>query len=790
MIRRWSAKLLNLSIHRPWSVLIAMCCLTLLTVPGLFRLEVRTDGHALVPKKDPVVQVDREVREIFGIRDPIVILIETAHPEGIYNVATLDSVRKISDAVLELPGIESHDVTSLATERRDRVFPGTLKFRQYLNPFPDTPRLMDVLREDIDAAEILDGTLVSEDGTAVTVMVGVPEGAAGGFRDRQELLRRLRELVAPFETEQDRISVVGAPVAEALLGAHIFEDLELLLPLAFLVIAVVIWLGCGRVWGVALALFEVGAALVFTFGLMGWLDFPIYLSTAVLPVILTTIGLADEIHIFWHYQQILDGDDDESLRPLERAMADMSRPVILSSVTTSLAFLSFLSSPIAPVWSFGLFAAVGTLFCMVWSLTVVPACLALLPPSRMRRPARSWGVFGKGTLVPPVAFLMRHRRLAFGALALVTVALGWQVRALFIQDSWVQGFRPDSEFRRETHRANQLLHGTHVLLARLSFDAPEEMIPQVFSRRGPLLSPEILEAIGGLEEHIRAQPTVGGVLGTYSHLSTVSYLWLGRKEGTRRVPDEPRRVDLIINRFDRGRGEHRRREVVADDLEQTLVTIFLEDANYRDTQRLMDSVRDYVEEHLSPYGARLDFAGDVAVSQAMIPAVVRTQVLSLLLALGGALIVLCVLFRSIRLGLLAVAPTCVAVLWIFGLMGWLEIPLGVATSMFCAITLGIGVDYAIHYVERWRANRRQGHADAALRSVREAGPAILVDALAIALGFGLLASSQVPANARLGILVAGALAVSAVLTLVGLSLVVSRKRTVDAPVPRPLEVEA
>ncbi|HEV2843616.1 MAG TPA: MMPL family transporter, partial [Thermoanaerobaculia bacterium] len=190
--------------------------------------------------------------------------------------------------------------------------------------------------------------------------------------------------------------------------------------------------------------------------------------------------------------------------------------------------------------------------------------------------------------------------------------------------------------------------------------------------------------------------------------------------------------------------------------------------------------------------ARVELAGDVAVSQAMIPAIVRTQMGSLLLALVINLAIVALLFRSWRYGLAAVAPTAVAVAWTFGLMGWLGMPLGVATSMFCAVTLGIGVDYGIHFLERFRAAEAAGGAWPDRVAVAEAGPAILVDTLAIALGFGLLAFSQVPTNRWLGLLVAIALASACLLTLTGaggMLALLRRRRSEELPVAAPGMVE-
>ena len=285
---------------------------------------------------------------------------------------------------------------------------------------------------------------------------------------------------------------------------------------------------------------------------------------------------------------------------------------------------------------------------------------------------------------------------------------------------------------------------------------------------GPLLDPGILRGLGDFETFLRQRPEVGGVLGPASQLTTVSYLWQGRREEAKKLPDDPYRAARLIELFDDARGARRRREVIADGLDRTVVSIFLKEANYRDTARLMEAIRVYEKAHLRPLWARIDFAGDVAVSQAMIPQIVRSQVWSTVTSLIACWLVIAWLHRSARLGLLAVIPGYVAVLWVFGIMGWFGIPLGVATSMFSGIALGIAVDYAIHYLERYRVAQDLGVEAPQLWALEDAGPAIVIDAIAIAVGFGILIASQVPANHRLGLLVAVALAASCILTLVGL----------------------
>lgn len=773
-------RLAQRAIDRPRRAIAVMVGLTLLAAPGLLRLELRTDGHSLVPPDDPAVRIDAEAREHFGLRDPVLVVVVTDHPDGIYNAGTLARVADLTSALAGIEGIGSGHVMSLATEKRERLDPGSdFSFRSFLDPLPEDARGLALLRQDLSrpSAAILRGTLLADDGRAAAIVVDVPGGHLEGDQgDRVTIVRQILEVVKGVEAPPDRVLVVGAPVAETLLGDHVLEDLALLLPLTLVVMSAVLWLGCRRLWGVLLGLMEIGACLVWVFGLMGWLGVPVYLSTAILPVLLTTLGLADEIHIYWHYQHLLgsrpQGARGEHPAAVRETMEQMTGPVVLASITTAIGFLSFAPSGVLPVFWLGLFGALGVLFCLVWSLTALPAALALLPPERMVRPARRSGP-GPGLTVRLVPPLWRRRWLVVGGLALVSVAAAAGVRRLYVYDSWIEGFAPGSPFRRATEEANRRLYGTHILQLELRFATPPEGNPRSWSREGPLLDPAAVALVGDVEAFARRQPGVGGTLGLHSQLTALSHFWEMAEPG-QVLPADPFDMDRLLRRFDLGRGLYRRLEVVDEPLERTVVTVFVREGNYRRTEKLMRALRGYEKEHLIPRSCRMRFAGDLAVSQAMIPAIVRSQVSSVLLSLLAELAVLCLLYRSLRWGIVALVPAALSVLWVFGLMGFAGIPLGVATSMFCAITLGIGVDFGIHLIERFRQSPQADSFERARAALAEAGPAIVANTLLNALGFGVLAFSQVPSNARLGLLVAAALIAACVLTLLGLGLLLSR----------------
>lgn len=860
------------SIRHPKTVIALAMLATLAAAPGVLRLKLRTDGHALIPASAPEIAIDRAIRDEFLVRDPVVIVISSDHRDGIFNAGTLRLVQNLTKEFQDLPDVRSEDVFSLATEHGHRVKPGTLQFRKFLEPLPTTPETLRRLRGDLQGIELYNGTLVSADQSATAVFVGAPEQA-----DRSRFLATVRDIVLSLGAIPEHIDIIGAPVAEAMLGTHILQDLGVpsailgaaitleretdgpvsgsslhkfrvwlgghvgLVPVAIGVMFIVFLVGFRSLPAAGLPLMEVGACLVFVFGLMGWLDVPVYLTVAVLPVILTAIGVADEVHIFARYVENLRNQSTGHLETLTATMREMGPPVVKTSVTTAVGFLSFAISPIGPVRAFGIFTAVGVLFCMLWSLTVIPAALAMIPP-RYVVSRRSAAKRGRSASAMKNSAGMGRPRAVIIAAVIIVCAAPFGIQRIVVQDSWINGFAEDSDFYKATKHFNDQFLGMHTLLLRIDagcdsvsgrmpyddverqrlrwpadlvsdpqtlvgrrvrLERPsaqrttshsrthiweswiesveregEEIVATVDRatgppravlrlrgageldfeiRREPFVEPEMLHHIAAFEDFLEAQreDAVGGVIGTADYMMTTRLMSRGLNPSQRIIPETRDGVDWLWKQYKRIRGSERLRQVISESHCRSVINVFLKDANFVDTARLLRKIRDYETTHLKPHGMTISLAGDVAVSQTLIGAIVSTQTRSLLLSLVGILAVASLMGRSLMWGVLCVIPCAMAVLINFAVMGWAGIPLGVATSMFAGMTLGIGVDYAIHLMERFRhaCDRGLARADAISDAVRSTGPAIFIDALAVGLGFGVLTLSQVPANARLGALV-------------------------------------
>src|SRR5262249_11243804 len=144
-----------------------------------------------------------------------------------------------------------------------------------------------------------------------------------------------------------------------------------------------------RIIASILPMAEVGACLLFIFGLMGWFDVPVYLTIAVMPVLLTAMAVTDEIHVYSRYFALLHEKHVEDHRELvQETMDEMVCRVVNTSRTPATGLFPFAFPPLKPVVALGLFTGIGVMFCLFWSLSVMPAFLSLIKPAWLRAHSR------------------------------------------------------------------------------------------------------------------------------------------------------------------------------------------------------------------------------------------------------------------------------------------------------------------------------------------------------------------------------------------------------------------
>lgn len=742
-VRGGVKRLIQGSVSRPWAVIVtfglATACLALL----LPSLRVETDGRALFAADQPELLENQAIEEHFGSTDLIILGIDLGpEPTARFDSpSVLTAVYHLSERLESMEGLRPGSIRSLATEPVARWSDLGLDLEPALAIPPDSTEEAEAIGRLAKGEPLFERTLVSENGRHLAIFAS-PEPSADPTADRQALVRQVRRLADEIETSTPAIAKVrllGSVVAETTLGNHVLSDLSLLLPVSMAVIALLLWFWFRRWLLVAIGLGEAGAVVIWSLAAMALLERPLSLVSVVMPVILATYCVADTIHIGQRVRERAEsrreGGRAQDRRTIVSAVTDVARPVICTSLTTGFGFLCFTISPIPPVRDFGLFTAFGVFTALGVSLLVVPAAMVAgrFLERRQAQPAvpQRWARTLEGLAVVAT----RHPTRVLLTATAVTAGLGIGISQLELRDRWLDNFEQADPLVAADRWFNDGFAGSNLLNV-------------VVSPEPSALAPSALTDLQRFARTLSADPSVGGVRSLADQMRSV-----GRAlDGVDQLPEtlaEAREWALLV---EMAGGAAALDDFVSPDEGSANLWIYLRQADSATTAGAIARAEAF--DWSLPMSEPLKFGGDALLGLALVRSIAKSLVWSLVLALAVTLTTAALMLRSWRAGCLALLPVGLAVTWNFGLMGWLGIPLGVATSTFSAVALGVGVDFALHWLSRRRLELDLGSdpAEATRRTSIGSGSAIVVQGVVMLCGFGVLTLSGVPPTARLGLL--------------------------------------
>ncbi len=712
---------------------LALCALVTLALGlGALRLELRTDGQMLMPEGHPVVERGRQ--DELRFRDPreLLLLVEsTAAETSLTSPQGFRFLRALHARLRQQSVLRPTGLVSIASLPRLVRGGGDVTLGTYLDTIPDHEAGFAELLASLRQHPASDGLLLSRDGQRALFSLPVSESVSV-----QEAVSSLERFCAEAADPRFALILGGPLVAETTLGEKVLHDLARLVPLMLAVIVLLLYVMLRSPGGVVIPMLETLIVLIWTFGAMGWSGAPIALVTTILPVVLMAMCISDEIHLLErltaHWQE------PDMRQRLRLAMAEVARPIVLTSLTTAAGFISFCSASIAPLREFGLFAAFGILAAMLLTFTLIPALIVLLPPQSLSSPherglaTRGLTAFGSWAARAPGSCF------ALGMLAFLLALPG--LRSLRVSDSWVANFDPQADIVRSERAINESFWGSYRL------DVVLDASPGFFMRpQGVALSEEIRELalqaphVGGVESYLIPLQQIARSLDAATPLSRLpaDQLW---DVFTLTEMSESR---AALDRLMTGRGSTLR------------VRLYVKSPDYARARQLERHLDQRLAALPTLIGVESHYSGDLPLASALVEAIVYNQLRSIGWAVATVSLLLVAFSRRLS-SLWAIVPVLVASGGLFGLMGSTGIELGIATSMFASLAMGVGVDFGIHFMHRFELERNAGLNDeAATRATfAKAGKALFWNAATLFAGFLVLMASSLKPNHSLGLLLA------------------------------------
>ncbi len=678
------------------------------------------------------------------------------------------------------------DVVSLATMKTigDRALPPDpdgkvehqLAIEDLWETVPATAREADVARDKIRSWSMYTNNVVSADLKSTMVVMFLPTGISIEYEEKLQNI--LDAHLAEIDRPGDGLTFAagGLPLVNVWLGRYLVGDLRLLIPIVLFVILGVLVISFRRTMGVVLPILNVVIATIWTVGFVALVGKPLSLITSSLPTLIIAVGSAYAIHVIHHYLENRRGGRPH-VESVRRTITHVGLAVVMAGLTTVGGFMSLTTTSVVPIRDFGFFAAFGTLASLFIALTFIPAVIRLLPQTRVEAasPAPAAIATAMPTLFDRVLGRMSdmtlgHRR-AVGAAALVIVAAGAVLASrIDVTSNVVKYFSTDSPIRQSDDFLNEHFGGTNVFSLVLDGGTDDYW-------KEPANLRKLEELIDGV---MKRHPDVGSAISMIDYIKKMNMALEYDDPAQYRIPDTKQAVADCLFLFSQKSDSL---ESMTDfEFRRARVAFKTRDGETASMFRLKTGVDEWIRnnwpEMYVPKAQQLSALQRVAEILGFRPPssfsaseryffsglnnlrmvtdrmIVISQIRSLAFSLLVVWILASIIFRSPVGGLLAMTPTIIAVLINFATMAISGIALDIGTSIASAVAIGCGIDYAIHFINRFLIEiRATKNAQAAVRRTHlTTAKAILFNATAVAFGyFVLLASNFMPIK-RLGLL--------------------------------------
>lgn len=836
--------------------------------PCLHGVQIDTDPENMLSADEPVRKFNSRMKAELAIHDMLVIgIVNDKAPHYVFNPQTLRDIADLTDYALTLKGeaigkpedphagIIGIDIIAPSTvDNVEQGGLGTVSFEWLMDEPPETQEEALAVRDKAMNLPFMKGTLVSEDGQAIALYLPLTDKHLS-----YTVAQKLREKIATFTTG-DEYHITGLPIAEDTFGVEMFTQMAISAPLAMLIIILLMLLFFRKLVLIIAPMIVAVVSCIVTMALLIATGNTVHIMSSMIPIFIMPIAVLDTVHVlsafFDRYQQTKDRG-----AAIRHVMQTLTTPMLYTSLTTAVAFLSLALTPIPPVQAFGIFVAIGVMAAWVWTMTFVPASIMFINPKTLE----NFGV-PKGTdateLNTPMSRMLRalgkttYTRAKFiisGAVVLSAIA-AWGISKIVINDNPVKWFEPKHEIRIADDVLNAHFGGTYMgylafspseeqaapphlsaplakaaqaraetlmademPAARAVFNAlikqakeldtttqtraefydalqayanektdqsPDEMFDAwdaaaIFTseqtQSGEVFKdPAVLRWITALQDHLLTiespdgRPLIGKSNSLADLVRTVYRELMEGKPEFYTIPDTREAVAQTIMQYESSHRPHDLAHFVrTDNWRLSSMWIQQKSGDNRDMSTIVKSVDTYIADNPPPMGIQAEWFGLTYINVIWQEKMVSGMMLAFLGSFTAVWFMMIILYRSALWGFLAMIPLTITIGFIYGVIGFIGKDYDMPVAVLSALSLGMAVDYAIHFISRSREMYTEhGSWEAASRLMfGEPARAITRNVIVIGVGFlPLLAAPLVPYQ-TVGIFIAAILLTAGIATL-------------------------
>jgi len=739
-------------------VLLVLALLTLLAGTGVPRLQIDTGVDSMIADGDPNRLIYESVTEEFGSDNQTLVFVRD---KLLWSPAKLAVLKAMHDRLVELDVVQRVD--DIFTLRSLRGEQGSISSKVFVEQTPDSQEAADRLRDDVLYNPLLKGNLVSPDGHDLALMVVIDPKAMKTL-GHAGVYAAVQQAIEPAHGKFERVFQIGAPRIETELEHTLLSDMRTLAPISALVLMFVILLFLRSVAAGLIPLVTAGLSLVWTLGMMGWFGIPVNILSAMLPTLIIVIGATEDTHLITTFLQSRhEYPDRDAEFCVRRMLRKMGTPLFLTVLTTVLGFASNIFSSIDLIRDFALASSFAMLANGIITILLVPVMLGALGKSKSRALSGKWWLSELVVKFDSASNISMQRVVLFGTAMLCAFFL-YEASKLYVTNDPMSYFKQDRELIRDAAEVHEHLSGIKTFF--ITFQS---------NRDQAFLHPSNIRKLDQVERFIATQGVFDRSISLADYLKLLNREFHGGQKSWYQIPSSKEMVSqylLFMHRHDLSR-------YVSHDFKRATIIVR---HNISDSNVLNTNIAELrqVAKDIAGADMQVFVVGKNLMINEAAESLLWAQVQSLGILLLIIFLLMSVMFTSFKGGLIAMVPSVIPIILMFGVMGMLGIPLNPGTAMVAVIAIGIAIDSTIHLLSRYnKLSRSSGDAvHAAQLTVREESLPMIATSVALALGFGILLASDFAIIGQFGALSAATMLFALFANLIVTPLVMARVRLV------------
>ena len=745
-------KLTEIVTRFPKTTIILFLIATIFFAMQFPKIKTDTDPENMLEQTQSDRVLYDKVKKEFGIHDLLVVGI--VDEEGIFKPDTLRRVANVINEILKIKGVIIEDVVSLRTSDNVTSEGGTLVVKRFMEEIPRGQKEIEELKSALYGNSFFVDKIISRDGKATSIYIPI-EKKDQSYRISKEIEAILKKEL----TSKQNYYLAGLPVAEDTFGHEMFVQMGITAPLAGFFIMILLFLIFRMGVAIIPPMLDAMLSVIWTMGLLIGLGFTVHIMSSMIPIFLMPIALLDDIHILSGFFDCYPTIRDKR-KAIILTMKGLYRPMFFTSITSAVGFGSLALADIPPVRVFGLFVAFGIMAAWVFTQTIVPAIIMLMNEEKLTHliEKRQKKTSNLDKMLKAFGRFSFYRSKAILVTSLIVLIMGivgiYQIR---INDNPVKWFKPSHKIRTADEAMNKFFGGTY--MAYLVAEGDKE---------DGIKRPDVMSYIDKLQNHLEGLDIVGKTSSVADIVKRINYVLHNEDNAFDSVPQSQQEIGQYLFLFSMTGDPNDLDNFIDYGSQRANIWIQMKGGDNTQMRKVEASFHNFMKNSPLPKGITIRWSGLTYINKVW----QNLMVWGMLKAVLGSFVIVFLLmvleFRSLRLGIISMLPLSIAIICSYGLVGFAGKDYDMPIAVCSALSLGMAIDFAIHYLQRFKVAYHELKDIEAANTFMAGEPykAIVGNAIVISLGFLPLITSTLTPYVTVGTFFAILMVFSTLATLV------------------------